>query len=83
VHFVTGKHFALTDSEVSWHPRWWFAAARGNVSDRAGFAAGGNRRCCSFAIKPMPGTAVRAIRRNPLLAQRHRPRERQPPSRTP
>src|SRR3954468_9944189 len=29
------------------------------------------------------GKAFRAIRKDPLLAQRHRPRESQPPSRTP
>jgi hypothetical protein len=40
------------------------------------------RRCCSFASKAMPGKAFRAIRKDPLLPQRHRPRESQPPSRT-
>ena len=60
-----------------------FAAARGDLPDRAGFAAGDSVAMLFFASKPMPEKAFRSIRKDPLLAQRHRPRESQPPSRTP
>jgi hypothetical protein len=72
VHFVTGERFALPD----------FGSFPGLISDNLqqhevlylivpASPQAGTRRCCSFASKPTPGKAFRAIRKDRLLAQSH------------
>ena len=48
-----------------------------------GLAAAGIAGLLFFCEQTNAGKAFRAIRKDPPLAQRHRPRESQPPSRTP